>query len=117
MAEGRGRVVCGTFDHEGKMPDSDTHAEFEPQTTQSMVDALVVTFRVLRLSARRPDLAALATRKIIELAGAGEREVERLKRAARDNNSSNFSRSSSPATGMEIANLRTAIMPATSTAT
>jgi hypothetical protein len=88
MAEGRGRVVCGTFDHEGKMPDSDTHAEFEPQTTQSMVDALVVTFRVLRLSARRPDLAALATRKIIELAGAGEREVERLKRAARDNNSS-----------------------------
>jgi DNA-binding NtrC family response regulator len=47
-----------------------------------MVDALVVTFRVLRLSARRPDLAALATRKIIELARAGEREAERLKRAA-----------------------------------
>jgi hypothetical protein len=82
MAEGRGRVVCGTFDHEGKMPDSDTHAEFEPQTMQSMVDALVVTFRVLRLSDRRPDLAALATRKIIELARAGEREAERLKRAA-----------------------------------
>jgi len=64
------------------MPDSDTHAEFERQTTQSMVDALVATFRVLRLSDRRPDLAALATRKIIELARAGEREAERLKSVA-----------------------------------
>ena len=64
------------------MPGNDTHAEFESETTRTMVEALKTTCCVLRLSDRRPDLAALATRKIIELAGVAEREAERLKRAA-----------------------------------
>jgi hypothetical protein len=74
-------MVCGTLD-KSILPERDTHAEFEPETTQSMVEALATTLRVLRLSDRRPDLAALATRKIIELARAGEREAERLNAAS-----------------------------------
>lgn len=43
-----------------------------------MIDALAKTGRVLRLSDRQPALAIVATRKIIELAKASERETERL---------------------------------------
>ena len=53
-----------------------------PETMQTMIDALATTGRVLRLSDRQPGLAVVATRKIIELAKAGEREAERFRAAA-----------------------------------
>jgi len=52
-----------------------------PETMQTMIDALATTGRVLRLSDRQPGLAVVATRKIIELAKASEREAERLTEA------------------------------------
>ncbi len=60
------------------MPETDPYAVIEPDPLDAMVEALGMTLRVLRLSGRRPDLAALATRKIIEIANAGERQSERL---------------------------------------
>ena len=65
------------------MNTGEQYAEFEPETMQSMIDALATTGRVLRLSDRHPGLAVVATRKIIELAKAGEREAGRLTAAAR----------------------------------
>jgi len=71
-------VVRGTR-REPKMPDGDHHPDFEPD---QMVEALRMAVGVLRLSGRRPDLAVIVTRKIIELARASERESERLAAAA-----------------------------------
>lgn len=63
------------------MPDTEQHAEFALDTMQSMIDALTTTGRVLRLSDREPGLAGVATKKIIELAKASERAVERVRAA------------------------------------
>ncbi len=63
------------------MHDSEYRADFEPER-RSMVEALKAAVGVLRLSDRRPDLAVVVTRKIIELAWASERETERLTAAA-----------------------------------
>ncbi len=73
---------CAALGREREMADRDLQAEFEDWTTQRMAEALRTTSRVLRLGDRRPDLVVLATRKIIELAGASERETERLTSAA-----------------------------------
>jgi hypothetical protein len=64
------------------MPDTEQRAEFEPETMQSMIDALTMTGRVLRLSDREPRLAGAATRKIIELAKASERAAEQVSAVA-----------------------------------
>jgi hypothetical protein len=61
------------------MRDSERDADFE-----SMIDALATTGRMLRLSDRQPGLSGAATRKIIELAKAGERVAERLTADALD---------------------------------
>ena len=58
--------------------------ELEPETMQRMIDALATTGRVLRLSDRQPGLAIVATRKIMKLAKAREREAERFTAAALD---------------------------------
>lgn len=58
-------------------------AEFEPEVIQRMIDALDITFRVLRVAEVRPsDLTVLAARRIVELAEAGERDAERFRNAA-----------------------------------
>jgi len=55
------------------MPDTERHAEFELETTQSMIDALAMTGKVLRLCDRHPGLAGEAIKKTIEIARASER--------------------------------------------
>ena len=61
------------------MRGSERDAHFE-----SMIDALAATGRMLRLSDRQPRLSGVATRKIIELAKAGERVADQLTADALD---------------------------------
>jgi hypothetical protein len=55
---------------------------YEPEGMQSMIGALEMASRVLRLSDRRPDLGVLMFTKIVELAGVCEVAAERFRAAA-----------------------------------